>query len=299
LTHVNLLGLPSQPNYSSYVERCIKEVNPHILSFDNYPTDDQPGRDGFSPNLRIFRDVCATHGQPFWTIVDAFPPVPGGKPVAGSSVEHLRWQVMETVRYGASGVMYFTYWTPADGGFDRIEAMVARDGKLTPRYYEVRALNEDLRVLTDQTGEVLFGRVRGNVNGDLWLLDSAHPETHRGPKWDCANMPSPSDPATSARRLACSQTWEQMKLHMPGYGKVAALDQAPEGMNGFYLAARNDFVGRTFHVLNVVSNAGTLYEVSLGKYPKSLGPAGWDDPRRKHIVGMAFEVDGFWVSIED
>ena len=109
----------------------------------------------------------------------------------------------------------------------------------------------------------------------------------------------PLHPATSARRLACHQTWEQMKLDMPGYTKVAALDQAPIGMNGFYLAARNDLVGRKFHVLNVVKNAGTLYEVTQGHYPKSLGPAGWDDPRRKHVVGTVFEPDGFWVSIEN
>jgi len=297
IAYMNLLptyGINLPDNYPSYVEDYVSIVRPDVISFDNYL-----GRDGFTNNCRVVRDIVAKYpGTIYWAVINAL--LDGSHIAPSTNIDDMRWCAMEAIRYGARGINYFLYWMPDCPRYGRQAGIIDATTTLpTSRYAEVAKLNGDIQSLVSMTGEVLFGRVRDNVNGDLWLLDSAHPETHLGPKWDCVNMPSPSDPKTTARRLACSQSWEQMKLDMPGYRKVAALDQAPEGMNGFYLAARNDLVGRTFHVLNVVKNAGTLYEVSLGKYPKPIGPAGWDDPRRKHIVGTAFEADGFWVSIED
>jgi len=289
LTYVNLLPLGYGPytdekDYVDYVEGCIAKVNSHILSFDHYPSDSQAGRAGFSRNLRVVRDVCAAHGQPFWAFVDAFPPLPSGKPVPGSSVDHLRWQVMEAVRYGASGVMYFTYWTPPTREFDGTGAMVARDGTLTSRYDEVKQINDDLRAVTGRTGEVLFGRVRATTavpagEGDLWLLDSSDPKTGQG--------------STTARRLA-GEGWDWMNLTMPGYGLVNARDK---DVNGFWLSARNDLLGRTFYVLNVVGNGGRLYKVTRGGIV-DMGSAGWADAHGSHKLGMFFDQDGFWVSIE-
>lgn len=172
ITYINLLPrglgpyLPgSDLDYIHYVEECIKQVKPHFLSFDFYPQQNDPHRHTFSNNLRIFRDVCVAHGQPFWAYVDAFPPRPdANRYPAGCTTEHLRWQAIESVRYRANGIMYFTYWQPPRGwGYDDTAPLVSWDGTLMPRYHEVKKLNDDLRVLTNRNAEVLFGRVRDNT----------------------------------------------------------------------------------------------------------------------------------------
>ncbi len=287
-TYLNLLPLGYGPytdeqDYTHYVERCITEVKPHLLSFDHYPVDSQAGRDGFTTNLRVFRDVCKAHGQPFWGFVDAFPPLPPGKPVPGSSLDHLRWQALEVLRYGASGIMYFTYWTPTPSVFDGTEAMVTRNGTLTQRYNEVKNLNHDLRTLSGGIADALFGRVRATPDvpggaGDLWLLDSSVPPTAAGER----PLSAPLTPAG----------WDWMTQTAPGYGLVNARNH---DVNGFWLSARNDLLDRTFYVLNVVADSGRLYRVTRAAID-DLGPAGWADPHKQNMLGMYFNSNGFWVS---
>jgi hypothetical protein len=55
------------------------------------------------------------------------------------------WQINVSLAYGAKGIQYFTYWTPSATHFG--EALVSRDGVLTPLYYYARRANKYLRVV--------------------------------------------------------------------------------------------------------------------------------------------------------
>ena len=59
----------------------------------------------------------------------------------------LRWQVYASLAYGAKGVMYFCYWTPAGDEFPKGGAIIARDGRPTRHYAEAQRLNGALQHL--------------------------------------------------------------------------------------------------------------------------------------------------------
>jgi hypothetical protein len=67
--------------------------------------------------------------------------------------------------------------------------------------------------------------------------------------------------------------------------------------NGFWLCARSDLAGRTFHVGNVVSDSGTAYRVQNGS-ATSIGPAGWDTCAAGKPIGRVFDSNGFWLCLE-
>ena len=67
--------------------------------------------------------------------------------------------------------------------------------------------------------------------------------------------------------------------------------------NGFWLCARNDLAARTFYVGNVVSDAGTLYQLQGGT-ATALGPGGWDSCPAGQLLGHRFDGNGFWVCLE-
>jgi hypothetical protein len=118
--YVNLLptyaseGQLGTPGYEEYVERFVAEVQPPYISYDHYALmDDGSLRDGYYLNLEIVRRVALRHGLPFWNIVLSNAhfyydePSPGG----------LRFQAYTTLAYGARGISYFTYFTPATGNY--------------------------------------------------------------------------------------------------------------------------------------------------------------------------------------
>ncbi|MGO8880167.1 MAG: hypothetical protein ACLPVO_00405 [Desulfomonilaceae bacterium] len=284
-TWINLLPLgigsfTDENEWRNYIKDCITVIKPDYLSFDYYPHDVPAERDLFSKNLRIFRDVCRNYQKPFWVAIDAFPPrnIPDAYP-PGCLVEFMRWQAIEAVRYWASGIFYFTYWTPVWGS-DNDHSIVKPDGTLTSRYDEVKQLNDDLRAVTAGTAEVHFVRVRSKDNpegaGDLWLVDSNH------------QMPDPN----TARRLA-EEGWNWKDLPIPGYGYVNELFS----VDGFLLSARNDLLDRAFWVLNVVNGAGSFYRVTRGE-TKFMGSGGWADQRGTRFLGRSFDNYGFQIFIE-
>lgn len=68
--------------------------------------------------------------------------------------------------------------------------------------------------------------------------------------------------------------------------------------NGFWLCARSDLAAHTFHVGNVVADAGTLFSVHGGT-ATATGSAGWDTcPAGSTFLGRRFESNGYWVCLE-
>ncbi len=117
-------------NYAAHVSRFISEVQPDVLSVDYYPhfRPGADGRDGYCQNLEILREQSLLAGIPFWNFFNAMPFGDHTDPTEAQ----LRWQIYTSLAYGAKGVMYFCYWTPAGGEFPKGGAIITREGKTNP-----------------------------------------------------------------------------------------------------------------------------------------------------------------------
>ncbi len=131
--------------YDEHVARFIAEVDTDVLSMDHYPLL-QPGRDGragYCRNLEVMRKYSLQQGTPFWNFFNIMPYGPHFDPIESA----VRWQVYTSVAYGAKGVMYFCYYTPAGGEFPKGGAIIARDDKPTHHYDQARRINAALKNL--------------------------------------------------------------------------------------------------------------------------------------------------------
>ena len=132
-------------SYVEHVARFVKEVKPDVLSMDHYPMF-QPGSDGragYCENLEAMRQQSLAAGIPFWNFFNTMPFGPHSDPTEAQ----LRWQVNTSLAYGAKGLMYFCYWTPAGAEFPKGGAIIRRDGTRTRHFEEAQQINARLKHL--------------------------------------------------------------------------------------------------------------------------------------------------------
>lgn len=132
-------------NYEDHVRHYIAEVNPDVLSMDHYPQfhPNADGRDGYCQNLETMRRHSLAAGIPFWNFFNTMPYGIQSDPTEAQ----LRWQIFASLTYGAKGVMYFCYWTPAGDEFPKGGAIITREGRQTRHYAEAQRLNAMLKNL--------------------------------------------------------------------------------------------------------------------------------------------------------
>ena len=145
----DLTANPSQLNsltYAQYLSRYMEVVKPDVLSWDHYALLTDGDRPGFFGNLAAGqRAAAATQpATPFWQIVLS---VQHG-PCRALTENELRFEAMQTLVYGAKGLVYFTYWEPNDPSFHWSHTIRNRDGSPGPLYAPVRAVNAEVRALT-------------------------------------------------------------------------------------------------------------------------------------------------------
>ncbi len=92
------------------------------------------------------RELADQHHLPFMLIVLAMPHGPYRDPTEAE----LRWQVFHALAYGARGVSYLAYWTPAD--VEHADVMKFRHGlieggKPTRHYAEASGINRVARAM--------------------------------------------------------------------------------------------------------------------------------------------------------
>ncbi len=158
--------------YYEHVAEYIRVVKPAFVSYDHYhfikaaaadqekadaiaSTGDERedmirqaalrnvDRKGFFDNIEEVRELCLKADLPFMVIV--------------LLIEHgcyrnvteaeLRYEVFQSLAYGASCLSYFTYWTVigADDEFWHWQnGMIDKDGTVLPHYYDVQKINRDL-----------------------------------------------------------------------------------------------------------------------------------------------------------
>jgi hypothetical protein len=126
LAYINLfpdyatLGAPDRSqlgtsNYTEYLERFVAEVNPQVISYDNYMvqySDDLKSADkaaSYYRNLLEVRRVAQKHQLPCLNIVSANqirPPSPVPSPA------NLQFQAYTTLAAGYRGVTWYNYYGP-------------------------------------------------------------------------------------------------------------------------------------------------------------------------------------------
>jgi hypothetical protein len=150
-------------SYDAYLSAFMKTVHPSLLSWDHYNLTKHGDRPGFFGNLYSALQVANVpdNVKPFWQIV--------------LSVEHgdyrklteneLRFEAMQSIVFGVSGLVYFTYWLPNDPSFTWENAIANRDGTPGPLYDGVKRVNKEVTTLqkylynslwveTFQTGDI-------------------------------------------------------------------------------------------------------------------------------------------------
>jgi hypothetical protein len=107
-------------------------------------------RGSFVENAAALGGIADEHGIPFWSYVLL---VEHG-PYRGLDPGELRWQVSHLLAYGARGIGYFTYWTPApDPKWNWKPAVIDYDGTRGPWYDVLVAFNPGVRA----AGETIAG----------------------------------------------------------------------------------------------------------------------------------------------
>jgi hypothetical protein len=147
--YINLLPLYAPEwaigkSYDAYVRGFVEKVKPPLISYDNYGF--AAGDAGaFFRNLDAVRKVSLETGVPFWNIILATQHGPYRNLTEGD----LRFEAMNTLAYGATGLMWFTYWSPADSdkSFNWQHALINEDGSRDPHYDMIKRVNFDLQAI--------------------------------------------------------------------------------------------------------------------------------------------------------
>jgi hypothetical protein len=150
---INLLPTYATPamlgtaTYDEYVRKFADIVNPFVLSYDHYHFTNAGDRPDFFQNLQIVRDVSVEREIPFWNIVL----VTQHFEYRHLTEPELRFEAMQTLAYGAKGLVWFTYWMPP--GVPAPEtwkhSLVNADGSLDAHYPMVQRVNADARAIGD------------------------------------------------------------------------------------------------------------------------------------------------------
>jgi hypothetical protein len=129
-------------SYEEYVRLFVQKVKPAWLCYDNYSMLKQGDRGDFHENLATVRKVAFENNLPFWNIV--LVTQHGDYRVLTES--ELRFEAMQTMAFGARGLMWFTYWSPEgyDTGAKWTHALIEQGGKRSPHYDMVKAINADV-----------------------------------------------------------------------------------------------------------------------------------------------------------
>jgi hypothetical protein len=145
---INLLPYASGPawgaaSYDDYVKTYLDAVQPFALSYDHYTFTNGGDAPTFIKNLSVMREASRARGIPFWNIVL----VTQHGPYRNLTEGEMRYEAMQTLAYGARGLIWFTYWEPQDKSFTWLHAPIHADGSRDPHFDMMRRVNWDLRAL--------------------------------------------------------------------------------------------------------------------------------------------------------
>jgi hypothetical protein len=123
--------------YDEYVEKFVEVCKPPILSYDHYSIFEGGvfrSKEYFQ-NLESMRRAALKHNLPFWQIVLSLGALNFREPSAAD----FRFQAYTSLAYGARGLTWFTYFTPAVGNFRN--GPIDQFGNQTPTWGSMQNVN--------------------------------------------------------------------------------------------------------------------------------------------------------------
>jgi hypothetical protein len=140
----NVLGTKT---YEEYVRNYVDIVKPAVICYDHYHLTNHGDRSDFFENLDTVHKVSVEKNVPFWNIVLA---VQHGD-YRNLNEPEMRYEAMQTLAYGAKGLLWFTYWSPteSDKSLDWSHPIINTDGSKDPHYEMVKTINADVLAFAD------------------------------------------------------------------------------------------------------------------------------------------------------
>ena len=225
--------------YEDYVRTFVQKVKPAWVCYDNYGMLKQGDRGDFHENLATVREVAFEHDLPFWNIVL----VTQHGDFRVLTEPELRFEAMQTVAFGARGIVWFTYWSPQgyDTGTTWTHALIEQGGKRGAHYDMVKAINADVLAIGrelkhaksiavtqhggDKNSSYVIGKSPATIEAGKVTLGTFHDAKagkhfalvtnldYKAPTTAKLRMPDAA-PATLERFDTASRTWS--RLDAPG-----------------------------------------------------------------------------------
>lgn len=139
--------------YPDYVSEFATKVNPFTLSYDHYPIlRDYDGgtyvKEDFLYNLNVFAKEAQKRNVPVYVYLQTMGFYEN---VPISTYEEFAWQCYTSMAFGVKGIMCFQYWTQLqEEKYNNVRGgIVERDGTITPLYYEVQKVFQEIQKMED------------------------------------------------------------------------------------------------------------------------------------------------------
>ena len=133
------IGVKTYPEYL----QAYSTIRQPQISYDFYPVQGKTVRnDKWYPILDDIRKESLRTGRPFWAYIMCVPHQIYPMPTIG----HLRLQCYVNLAYGAQGIQYFSYSTPAPTKqYEFHDGPLLRNGKKSATYKLVKKMNAELK----------------------------------------------------------------------------------------------------------------------------------------------------------
>jgi hypothetical protein len=312
------------PNYNRYLSDFVRQIRPPEIIYDYYPfLSDGSDRTGFFANLSAVRRAGLRFSTPFWFFAQ-LTELPG---LRRASENEKRWQGLQTLAYGARGLMFFTYWSDVRPGFPEPGVIEPRTGLPTAHYPEVERVNAEVRAF----GQVLASARSRRVFHNGPLAPAAVPRPPRASIYLPTRAPITIGLFDSARHSYALLANRNYRAPVSTTATLSFGSRLPER---FDRASRRWIpvrpVGRHAHTvtlrLKLAPGAGALFrrrkpvppgppgaEAVFGRVRANVGHwhlvdshgmtyelrgASWDEcPSGFALVGAEFGPDGFWLCV--
>jgi hypothetical protein len=148
----------TRANFRDHVQRYVEATHPAVLCNNQYDFTFGGDMHLLTENIATLGSVARANGVPFWGIVQLMEHWRYRHVTAGM----LRWQVAQWLAWGATGIGYFTYWTPPPEVQVQWEPAMIEwgTGNRTPNYDMVTALNARLAPLGNTLAAMQWVRTR-------------------------------------------------------------------------------------------------------------------------------------------
>lgn len=175
-TYAGPMGALGTKTYEDYVRQFVKIVKPFAISYDHYSfKNNGTDRPDFFENLATVRKVALENHIPFWNIV-LCTECAGYRRL---TEPELRFEAMQTLTYGARGLLWFTYWSPAESDHSTAWAhsMINVDGSRDPHYDMIKNINADVLAIAHQLNDATSVEVQNQKTFMLGTFKSTAGDT--------------------------------------------------------------------------------------------------------------------------